>query len=293
MPVNTVLFQPVSGDSAIVYSARALRSAMLGNLFSREGVADLRGGDLKVSQRAAGANFSVDVAIGGAATFGDDQAGQGAYSIDNTTVVNKTVPAASTTVTRTHRVILRTFDKYENSGLASNTYYSDVVVQADTLEAAALPPTAIPLALISVPANAVSVTTAMIKDLRKRASVGTAAIEGNFTLASSLVAMDATRPLRWSVNPDGWVQLSGWARYNGGTFTISAGVQQPLADGAAGLSDPAIKPPGIRDFCMATKNGTLHLAVFPDGNLRVRNPVAMSFVSNDTWLSFDGCFYRL
>lgn len=298
MAIETLPVQPVEGDSPIIYTARQLRAHLLANVFSREGVIDKLGGHFEITQRAEGANFSIDARLGpnnlaGAAIFGDDQAGQGPYSVISTTKVNKSVPTPSTTVTRTHRVILRTFDRLENSSLSPGTYYSDVVVQPDTAAAAALPATSIPLASIAVPANALSITDSMITDLRKPASVGTPALQGTFTLASSIVPMDATRPLRWEVNPDGWVMLSGWARYNGGTFTVPAGFQQPLADGAAGLSDPNVKPPGIRDFPMSTKNGCLHCAVFPSGNIYVRNPVAMSFVANDTWLSFDGCFYRL
>lgn len=293
MPIEKpLLLQPVTGDTTIQYSARELRSGLLGALYSREGVWDLRGGHLKVTQRGQGANMTVDVAPGRAAVFGDDASDQGAYSVNSTTTLNLSIPAPSSSSSRTHRIILRVRDRSENGSWAANTYDAVLQVQADTSAATALPPTAIALATVTTPANASSVTTAMIGDLRDRSSVGTAAVDGSMgAFYSGFAANDATRPCRWSVNPDGWVQLSGFLRWVDPDSTYGAWVQQTM--GGTPLNDPAIRPPGIRDFCAATSWGPTHLAVYPNGAMFFRYPNAVTLRQNQSWFSFDGCFYRI
>lgn len=291
MPLETLLMQPVSGDPSITYSARQIRAHLVGNLFGREGVINLRGGDLKVTQRGAGANFTVDVAVGRAAVFGDDQSDQGAYSINNTTTANVSVPAASTTTTRTHRVILQVQDRLENSAFAAGTYRSAVIVQADTAAGATMPPSSIPLGSIAVPANATSVTSSMVTDLRVRATAGTPAIEGTIPYLSSAYApLDATRTPRWAVNADGWVQFSGALKRTGASTGIDATVQYALTTAL----DPAIlpAPAAYRDFAGIVREGPVHFAVTPAGVLTIRY-FSNGTMPSGTWINFDGCGYRL
>lgn len=295
MAIETVLLQPVSGDSAITYSARQLRAHLVANIFSREGVIDFLGGDLKVTQRSEGANFTVDIAVGGAAVFGDDQAGQGAYSVRLTTKENRTVPAASTTTTRTHRVILQVRDRLENASFSAGTYNSQVVVQADTNAAAALPPSSIPLATIAVPANAVSVTTSMITDLRKPASVGTPDLTGSVPpRPDGYTCTDSARPFRYAVNPDGWVSLGGWCVRTGATTNVTANTLYDLT--TAPLADP-IRPVGYRDFIGVCSEGPVQYTVRLSGNLAfsVRGPAGATYTltQNISWFSLDGCGFRL
>ena len=80
-----VLMQPTGGDPDIDYSAQQLRT-IADALLAREGV--FGGTHLAVSQRGAGANFSVDVAAGMCAIFGDDVSNQGKYVQRNTAVLN-------------------------------------------------------------------------------------------------------------------------------------------------------------------------------------------------------------
>lgn len=290
--LKPALMQAVSGDTAISYSAQDFRATLLSAMFSREGVYDLRGGHLKVTQRALGANMTVDIATGRAAIQGDDLSDQGMYAVTNTTTYNLAVPAPPASGTRTHRVVAQLRDRLANASYAPNTYDWLPMLLADTgTGVPAEPPSAITLATIAVPAGAGSITTAMISDARKRASVGTAAVDGLFgALYEGFIASDATRPLRWSVNPDGWVQLSGWVRWNLGNTVVPAGEQRTM--GGTPLNDPAVKPPGIRDFPGASVFGACHYAVFSTGTLYFRFPGSVTLTTS-SWFSFDGCFYRI
>lgn len=285
--------QAVSGDTDVAYTAADFRSSLSAAVFSREGVFDLRGGHLKVTQRGAGANMSVDVAPGRAAVMGDDISDQGTYVVTNTTPYNLPIPAAPASGTRLHRIIAQVRDRSANASYGVNTYDWIPQVLADTGSGLrAEPPSAITLAVVAVSAGAGSVVNSMIDDsYRKRASVGTPAVDGLMAaLYTGFVASDSTRPLRWSVNPDGWVQLSGWCRWNLANTTVPAGEQRTM--GGTPLADVAVKPPGIRDFPGATVFGATHYAVYPNGTLYFRFPTAVTLTSS-SWFSFDGCFYRI
>lgn len=122
-------------------------------------------GALKVHQRSAGADMSVDVDPGSAAVIGDDIAGQGTYIVSSAAVVNVTIPAAPATGTRTHRVVARVRDKLHNAGWT--TYDSIIEVLADTgAGTPAEPPSAITLATVAVTAGQSNVTDANITDQR-------------------------------------------------------------------------------------------------------------------------------
>lgn len=64
---------------------------------------------LKVTQRGAGANFSVDISIGDAVVIGNSQANQGGYYVASTAIENRTVPATPAS-NRTDSVILKVRD---------------------------------------------------------------------------------------------------------------------------------------------------------------------------------------
>lgn len=148
--------QAASGDTAIQYSAADLR-ALVDALVADEGV--LTG--LVVSQRAAGANMSVDVSAGFAVIFGDDVANQGKYGLPSTGVENLTVPAAPASGTRTHRVVARVKDKLHNGSWS--TYEWTIELLADTGSGTpGTPASAISLATVSVSAGQSSVTNSNI-----------------------------------------------------------------------------------------------------------------------------------
>lgn len=142
-----------------------LRQA-LGGWISFEGVRNT--GDLAVTQRAAGANMSVDVAPGSAYIADDHAGGGGFYSATLGSVTNVTVGTADPTNPRIDRVILRVRD--QALGDAANDTTPVVVAGTPTAAAtlnnqngiAALPGSSLLLANILVPAGSSSVTNANI-----------------------------------------------------------------------------------------------------------------------------------
>lgn len=132
-------------------------------------------GDLAVSQRATGANMSVDVAAGAAWVKGDTGTRQGLYHVVNDALVNLTVSAAHSTNPRLDQVILVVNDSSVSG--ASNTpelkVLAGTATSGATLDnrngAASLPSNAIRLADILVAAADTSITTAEIRDRRPRA----------------------------------------------------------------------------------------------------------------------------
>lgn len=304
MALETPLYmQPASGDSAIQYSARQDRAGLLSSVFSREGVLDKDAGHLLVSQRSAGANMSVDVAAGRCALFGDDISDQGTYLCTNTTPVNVTVPTRPASGSRTHRVIARVRDKLSN-GVWSG-YDWTIELLADTGSGTpAQPNTAITLALVTVSSSATSVTNAMISDQRLRSSVGSPWLTGSM-LESGINAAyggrDATRPLTWTKNPDGWVFLAGWIRRSGGETAIAGGSIYNF-DGTSGVGTgapilpPEARPTGTRDVVMMTREGPTNLAIYANGSMSFRyyNNVTLyaGGTASASWFSFDGVSFR-
>lgn len=182
-----LLMQAGGGDTAISYSALDLRT-LFGGLFAGEGVvrpvAD-GSSPLKATQRAAGANFSVDVSAGRAVVAGDDVSNQGPYMVESTAIENLVIPSPPVSGTRTHRVVAQVRDKLHNG--AYTTYDWVLQVLEDTGSGTpAVPASAIGLARVAVTAGQSSVTTANITDDRVTAPVAAAKFPQ--------VASDATRP---------------------------------------------------------------------------------------------------
>lgn len=286
--------QPASGDAVIAYTAQEDRAGLLGMTFSREGVHDLRGGHLKVAQRAAGANFTVDVAAGRCAIQGDDISDQGIYICNSTTVLSVVVPAKPASGSRTHRVVARVRDKLSNGTWSQYDWVIELL--ADTGSGTpAEPNSAITLAMVTVSSATVSITTGNIVDARKRSSTGTAALQGTFTPSPNSQTAgywqsDSNRPLTWSVNPDGWVQLAGFMVRTGANTAVLSNTQYQVTE----VLDAAIRPANAsyRDFAVVTRDGVRQMSLMPGGYLGIR------FFTNDTffngcWISFDGSGYRL
>lgn len=131
-----------------------------------EGVMDLTA--LKVTQRAAGANFTVDVSIGDAVVTGDDQTDQGNYLVKATAVENATITAAPGSNSRYDIVCLRINDP-NAGGNTGDT--ASIVVTAGTVSASptvpATPASSLLLAIIGPITSATSsITNAIITDSR-------------------------------------------------------------------------------------------------------------------------------
>ena len=171
--------------------------------------------DLKVSQRGAGANMSVDVANGRCAILGTEGTYQGVYLCDNRGTTNLTIGAAAASA-RIDRIVARVQDS-SYSG-ATNAWALSVV--AGTPSAVPVAPTApsnsITLALVAVSAGATSIVNANITDSRPYAATLGATQRTNAAPSSAIGA-----------------SLSGHSAYNEadyGTYeytTATSGWQKP------------------------------------------------------------------
>lgn len=204
-------------DPAISYAAIDDRLVTT-SLWATEGVIS---GGLKVSQRGAGANFSVDVAAGMAVVSGDDVTGQGTYLIRSDAVENVTIPSPPVSGSRIHRVVAQVRDKLHNSSSWS-TYEWTIDVLEDTGSGTpALPASAISLALVTVAAGQVSVTDSNIQDFRPNALSRPG--------RPRLVADSASRPVR-PVEAEGiWRQDLKDAEVYDGSQWWQVGINPPAA----------------------------------------------------------------
>lgn len=177
MPLEPALFLPGVDDGAgnltPQYSARHFR--MLTEELFTEGVLRPDQTALRVRQRAAGANFSVDVDEGSATIEGDDQAYQGVYLVRSTSVENLGVePAPGAGLHRVDLVVAEVLD----AGIdATNpnvwrlrVIAGQAVADTNTPPVPSVPPTAVPLAEIGpITSTTASITDALIASVRSAA----------------------------------------------------------------------------------------------------------------------------
>lgn len=122
---------------------------------------------LEVSQRAAGANASVDVSVGSCVIKGDDQANQGMYLVNITAPENVAMPAAPVSNQRFDIVSLKVNDPTAGGPAGDNAAL--VVTQGvagPSPVIPAVPPTAVPLAVVTRTAGELIVSAADIADVR-------------------------------------------------------------------------------------------------------------------------------
>lgn len=172
------------------HDAHTLRRQFYSAFNGRGGVVPATTGftDLKVTQRGAGANMSVDVAEGTCYVTGTESNYQGLYHCDNQGVTNVVIGAANPTNPRRDLIVARIKD----------TEYGVAVTSAFTIEAIAgtpagspadptVPANCIVLARVAVAAAASSITNANITDLRNNyAAVTGSSLIGNQQIATAL-----------------------------------------------------------------------------------------------------------
>jgi hypothetical protein len=194
--MRPIYMQHTGGDPAISYSGQDLRD-FLAFMVRNEGILrpDVAAAGLKVTQRGAGANFSVDMAAGRAAVQGDDVADQGVYLIRSTATENVVTPTAPGSGTRVHRMVAQIRDKTHNG--AWTVYDWVPLLLEDTGSGTpAVPNSALPLARISIAAGQANVSNANITDDR----VDAALLSGKPPQVSS----DAGRPPNPFVSQQIW-----------------------------------------------------------------------------------------
>lgn len=200
--------QPASGDPDTTYTGAEER-ALIEALFPFDGVVEKAGllTLLQVTQRGAGANFSVDVAAGKGIVIGDDVAGQGNYLCWNDATFNLATPTAPGSGTRLHRVGLQVRDKL-NNGTWTQYDFTPLVVQDTGSGFPAEPASFLTLAQVSIAAGQANVSNANITDMRVPVAASGAAVRrwktGSGTTRTSTTA---------SADPDLSIMLAGSATY--------------------------------------------------------------------------------
>jgi microcystin-dependent protein len=190
--------KPDPGDPDIEYTSQMVRRYTTWSLWD-EGVLDLSA--FAVSERGAGANFTVDVTGGFAVVEGDDQASQGSYMVESTGTENIAVTAAPGSNSRLDLVVLQVNDPQAGGGAGSEF---EIVVIAGTPAGSpvlpAVPDSAIPLAQIGpITPSTPSITNSLITDLR--------GIAGRKCTPGEMVAQANTS----AAIPNGWLLCAGQA----------------------------------------------------------------------------------
>lgn len=120
---------------------------------------------LKVSQRGAGANMSVDVATGSAVVLSTESTRE-SYQATFPAVTNLVVPAAHASSITKHLVVVRFQNALEFAGSVNTTTVELLAGTSGANTDPTLSANSLKLARLTVPAAASSVTNAMITDLR-------------------------------------------------------------------------------------------------------------------------------
>lgn len=147
------------------HSARQDRQ-IIAALFT-EGVVD-GNTHLLVSERAAGANTSVDVAAGQVVVAGDDQAAQGSYLCRLEAGINLALGPAHATLVRHDLIVARVTDAFVTGDpdVDPSVWSIDVVEGVAGGGVPAVPASAVALASVERPAGVDAVVAARISDLR-------------------------------------------------------------------------------------------------------------------------------
>jgi len=194
--------------------------------------------DFAVTQRAAGANMSVDVAAGNAWIRGTQATAQGAYHVYNDGTVNLSVASSDATNPRIDLVIARVQDSFYSGATNSASVTVVTGTPAASPTDPTLPANALVLARVRVPATSTSVVTDRIADVRTRAASGSesytrtgfknAIINGDFRINQRGFTSTTTNNTyghdRWRLSFTG-----GTNTYSTQTFTVgtSLGEYQP------------------------------------------------------------------
>jgi hypothetical protein len=153
-----------------IYSAKAMRAALM-DRGVQNGV--VGASDLLVSQRAAGANMSVDVAAGSAWVIGQTSARQGIYHIYNDAAMNIAIAANASGNPRLDQVVLHVYDSVDGAA-AQDATQLEVIQGTPTAGAtlanrsgtASLPATSLLIGDVLVANGAASIANAVIRDRR-------------------------------------------------------------------------------------------------------------------------------
>lgn len=149
--------QAVGGDAAITYAAQDFRE-LVSAIWPNSG--QLRASDFLVSQRGAGANFSVDISAGRSPVWGTSSPEQCAALVRSTGVVNLPTPSApGSGAARVHRVVVELLDKQAAGTLYGWRFH---LLEDTGSGTPAAPASSFTIAFVSIAVGQGSVTSANI-----------------------------------------------------------------------------------------------------------------------------------
>lgn len=207
--------QPTGGDPDLNYTGASDRT-VFDALFAAEGV--MGTASWKLTQRGAGANFSVDVAAGAGVITGDSIANQGKYLARSVGTVNVAYAGgAPASGTRIHRIIARIRDK---SAAGTDYDWTFEWLEDTGTGTPALPASALHLGLVSIASGQASVTNANITDGRTQAWPYTADVfvrkTADQSVTSSITLVDDTH-LQVPVAANAVYAVRTWLLYVAGS----------------------------------------------------------------------------
>lgn len=241
----------LQADAHPAHSVRRMIQALAGN---RGGVipATATFTDLKVTQRGAGANMSVDVAGGECFVHGTESTYQGVYHCQNQGTQNVVITAADATNARRDLIVARIKDS--EYGVAVTDVFSIEAVAGTPAGSPAdptVPDNCIVLARVAVAAAASSITNANITDLRN----GYTAVTGSATIGNQVKAVgmggvgvctSSFRPtvgiyegqLIWETDTNRMLRYSGsaWLIMNGAFHSTVSSYQSTTSYASTGAS---------------------------------------------------------
>jgi hypothetical protein len=154
-----------------------------------------------VTQRGAGANFSVDIAPFAAIVAGEDVTDQGSYLVTNTATFNLVTPTAPGSGTRTHRLVAQVRDKRANASWSTYDWTPVIVVDSGSGEPAE-------------PAS--SETLAHIVIAAGQANVSNANITQGYQVLRSLLPLAPQQSFQASTGS--WNVTNTWVAFSGGNW---------------------------------------------------------------------------
>lgn len=172
------------GDTAVEYDGLTMRWGLTG-IWASEGVTN---NGFRITQRAAGANFSVDIAPGIAVITGNDVSSQGTYQITSDAIENVVIPDPPASGEDIWDIVLHVKDALYDGTLPDDTYEWDLEVLEDDGfgTPVGMPDTAILLGQVAVAAAQTSVTDGDINNFQISALTAPSWLQQ--------VASDAGRP---------------------------------------------------------------------------------------------------
>lgn len=269
---------------ALPYSAQITRG--MNQVFHGEGVLGPTG--LKVTQRAAGTNMSVDVAAGQVVIEGTDVTFQNPYLCQSTAVTNVILTAApGTGLSRYDIIYAQVRDAAANAGPNNDWIITKATGTAASSNPAepVIPATATPLARVLVAAGTAAVTNAMITDYRYLARAITPMTAAQKTMRSrygQLVIEEDSGIIRKGAGLGTWQDISNHQ------VKVTSG-QNPIFGTLPVLASTQWKTvAGATEIGFVNGGGTLTLPVTLTGILTVSltvqaalTPMSATFRSNE------------